>query len=263
MPKSLVTPFIYRSHTATIGEALAIVNGLRYIQRQNPELLSSVTAIKSAQMHRFQYSYKDVLLNPDMAPAAGFFLSELYDVRDFSERDHQFERVVPTLQRIFPKSVVDMAFILAHLHAISEQLDHAMATIFLELSPCDSSLQAALHYYVAIWRTVGNPTARSDQLALVQRLGNDLAKFIQTPGLRTMLKLMRAPAQAGGLQHLQTFLELGFDTFSKLRHSSCGVSGFLLTIQQRETLWIDRLFDTQLTSHQNPQNWPELESFHN
>ena len=261
MPKPLVAPFVYTFQIATISGALAIVSSLREIQLQHPELLACVTAIKSAQIQRFRFSYKDVLLHAHMGPAAGFFLSELYGIRDFSERDHQFERVVPTLQRLFPQSVVNLAFTLAHLHAISEQLDHAMASIFLSLSPSDSSLEAALHHYVEIWRAVGNPMARSEQLILVQRLGDELAKLIQKPGLRTMLKLMRTPAQAAGLQQLQTFLERGFDTFSALQRSPNGVSDFLFTIHQRETQWITRLFDTQVTSYENVQCWPELESF--
>jgi hypothetical protein len=259
MPKPLVDPFVYSSQIATISGALAIVNTLREVQRQHPALLAAVTAIKSAQIQRFRYSYKDVLLHAHMGPAASFFLSELYDARDFSERDHQFERVVPTLQRIFPKSVVSLASTLAHLHAISEQLDHAMASVFLSLSPGDQSLKAALDRYVEVWRTVGNSMARSEQLVLVQCLGNELSKLTQKPGLRTMLKLMRAPAQAAGLQHLQIFLERGFDTFSALQRSPSGVSDFLLTVQQRETQWITRLFDLQVTFRQNLQCWPELE----
>jgi hypothetical protein len=263
MPKPFATPFVLTSQMASISGALEIVNTLRDVQRQSPELLASVTAIKSAQIRRFRYTYKDVLSHADMGPAAGFFLSELYDARDFSDRDHQFGRVVPTMQRLFPKSVVDVASTLARLHAISEQLDHAMAIELLRLSPSNFSLAAAMRLYVEVWRSVGNSMARSEQLVLVQRLGDDLAKLTRKPGLRTMLKLMRTPAQVAGLQHLQSFLELGFDTFFALQRSPHGASDFLLTIQQRETQWIKRLFDTEVTFRQNPQDWPELESFHN
>jgi hypothetical protein len=263
MSMPLVTPFVYKFHSASISEALAIVSGLRSIHQQSPEILASVTAIKGAQIHRFRFTYKDVLLSPDMGSAANFFLSELYDARDFSERDHQFGRVAPTLHRLFPNSVVNVATTLAQLHGISEQLDHAMAIEFLSLSPGDLSLQAALHHYVAIWRAVDNPAVRTDQLALIQHLGIDLAKLTQKPGLRTMLKLMRKPAQAAGLQNLQSFLEVGFDTFLTLQRKPSGVSDFLLLIQQRESQWIKRLFDIKTESGLSSQHWPELESFHN
>lgn len=59
------------------------------------------------------------------------------------------------------------------------------------------------------------------------------------PGLRTMLKMMRRPAGAAGLESLQQFLESGFDAFGTMQ----GADEFLTLIEQRETAWIGALFD--------------------
>lgn len=54
------------------------------------------------------------------------------------------------------------------------------------------------------------------------------------PGLRLMLKMMRRPAQAAGLDALQQFLEAGFDTFAALARHPQGVAQFLERIESRE-----------------------------
>jgi hypothetical protein len=252
-------PIVSTAQITSIGNALDVVANVRSIQLQQPHLSDAVKSIKMAQVQRFRYSYSDVLVHPDLGPAARFFLSELYSERDFSHRDQQFSRIAPTMQRLFPRFVTSVATTLVQLHALSEQLDHQMGVVFAALSPNDVSLTAALHHYVQIWRAVGQRDARFEQLSLIQILGTDLAKLTQQRGLRTMLKLMRSPAQAAGLDQLQAFLELGFDTFNALQRSSSGVDNFLPLVQQRESHWLNRLFDSNVAFSQNTQYWPELE----
>ena len=58
-------------------------------------------------------------------------------------------------------------------------------------------------------------------------------------GLRTLLKMMRRPASAAGLDSLQQFLETGFDAFARMGDAD----EFLQLVQQRESEWIRALFD--------------------
>lgn len=58
--------------------------------------------------------------------ASRFFLDELYGPIDFTQRDHQFARVVPALVKLFPWQIVDTVGALAALHALSEALDTQM-----------------------------------------------------------------------------------------------------------------------------------------
>ncbi len=113
--------------------------------------------------------------------------------------------------------------------------------------------------YVQAWRSVARPAERAQQLALVQHLGAELAKLTRIPGLRTMLRVMRAPAAAAGLEQLQGFLELGFDTFAAMQRSRAGVTGFLAVIHERESAWVARLFDASMASTHSLGVWPELE----
>lgn len=256
-------PMISIAQLPSMSDALAVVQTLRTQQLAYPLLLHAVSAIKRLQCVRFKRAYADVLTHPDWTAPAQFFLTELYGDKDFSRRDAQFGRIAPAMQRLFPQSVVDVATALTQLHALSEQLDYAMAVSVLKTSINGVSDVQVRDGYVAAWRDVGQRSARLDQLALVQRLGLELSRLTRMRGLRTMLRMMRGPAHAAGLRHLQDFLELGFDTFQVLQSSSSGSEPFLALINERETDWIARLFDlqiaSQVTSSRDKVLWPELE----
>lgn len=232
----------------SIASSLQVVEHLRAQRRTHPELAKRTQALRHWQAQRFAQTYADVLQEPHMGPAARFFLSELYSAEEFSRRDAQFARIAGTLERLFPQAVVSTATLLAQLHALSEILDACMARAWLEAEP------NALHIsptqaldeprYKSLWQsllnTPGYADARQQQLDATRDLGLQLQRHTQIPGLRLMLKMMRAPASAAGLQDLQRFLETGFDTFGQLGKAG-KVPAFLETVRQRETAWLARM----------------------
>ncbi len=189
----------------------------------NPSLAERVAEVKAFQHGRFAHTYADLLADKRYAKAATFFLEDLYGPSDFSERDTQFARIVPGLVRMFPREIVGTVADLGALHALSERLDSAMARV-LANSTVDG------HRYAEAWRTVGEPAAREQQIALMLAVGTALDKYTRNPLLRHSLRLMRSPAKAAGLGALQHFLETGFDTFRAM----AGADEFLRTIAQRE-----------------------------
>jgi hypothetical protein len=256
---ALSRPILLSAQLGSIGNALAVVEGLRTAYVAQPELGAMVLALKRVQSARFQRSYADVLNHRDWGAPAQFFLQELYGDHDFSQRDQQFGRIAPALQRLFPASVVSVATALVHLHAISEQLDHQMALTLYAKTGLPSNDLAVSSAYVPAWRQVGQAPARQAQLEMVLHLGHELVALTRIPGLRTMLRMMRRPASAAGLQHLQAFLERGFDTFAAMQRSPSGAGDFLDTVKLRETAWIARLFDASVTNTRSSSDWPELE----
>ena len=100
---------------------------------------------------------------------------------------------------------------------------------------------AALKSMAVAGRKVADPAARQGQLEVVLELGQALNRLTRMPGLRTMLKMMRRPAAAAGLDSLQTFLETGFDAFAEMR----GAEDFLAVIRARETQWIRSFFEDE------------------
>jgi len=222
-----------------IREAIAHVESLRLACQQSVELHKATGVIKGLQSRRFAGTYEDLLISTEYGSAAQFFLTELYSNKDYSRRDAQFARIAGALQRLFPRQVVGTAVALAELHALTEALDHEMALEWIKLSaniPHDATC------YLATWKSVARADDRAQQLRLVLKIGKDLDILTRTSGLRLMLKMMRRPAVATGLGDLQTFLELGFDTFANLSGKGECAHTFLQTIQCRETELMALLF---------------------
>jgi hypothetical protein len=223
----------------TIRQAVAEVEALRRESRDRPDIGSAVLRIKRLQARRFEGTYADLLASGPYAAAARFFLQELYSDRDYAERDAQFARIAGAVEKLFPRDVADTASGLAQLHALTESLDHAIAHA---LDPREGDEAIG---YVRAWRAVGRRADRQRQLETVVGIGAELARLTRLPGLRLMLKMMRAPASAAGLSALQGFLESGFDTFAAVARQPGGADRFLTTIREREGRLMDMMFDAE------------------
>lgn len=236
--------------TQTIRDAVARVSTLRQLALAQPNLLIAISTVKRIQAKRFSVTYADLLLSKEYGSAARFFLEELYSDGDFSQRDAQFSRIAKALKTFFPKRVVDTAVSLANLHILTEELDYLMAVAWLSAQGSEAPqelTERSAHFYLLAWRTVGRAEARSQQLLAVLSVGRELNRLTRTRGLRTMLKMMHGPANAAGLGALQKFLESGFDTFADMANQNGGADEFLMLIEQRESLWINQLFDSDFT----------------
>lgn len=219
-------------------KAEAIVELLQQVARERrrrslqPTLDAAVSAVKRYQQQRFMHTYADLLGSQRYRAATTFFLDELYGPRDFSQRDAQFLRVVPTLVRLFPASIVETVETLARLHALSEVLDSEMG-----IHVGARHITAAI--YVAAWQATARRPDRRLQIDLTLAVGAALDRFTRQPLLRQSLKMMRGPAKAAGLGELQRFLESGFDTFKQMN----GAKDFLEIVRTREQALADALFD--------------------
>lgn len=222
--------------------AVAQVERLRQESRAKPSAGAAVTAVKRIQARRFAGTYADLLACGPYAAAARFFLEELYGDRDFAQRDAQFARIAGAVEKLFPRDVAETAAALAELHALTESLDHAMADVGGEAASSGPG------GYIDAWRKVGRRADREKQLERTLAIGAEMARLVRLPGLRLMLKMMRAPAIAAGLGSLQGFLEAGFDTFSRMARSAGGAQGFLDTIRVREQQLLQMLFEADLVT---------------
>jgi hypothetical protein len=226
-----------------IREAVARVSQLRAAESFDPSLRSAVLSIKVLQARRFAATYRDSLSGGPSAAAARFFLEELYSDKDYTDRDAQFARIAGAIERFFPDAVAKTAVGLAKLHALTEELDHAMGREWLALG----DKQSEASRYVAAWRAVDRRAEREAQLRVVLAIGDDMIRLTRTPGLRTMLRMMRKPAAAAGLASLQRFLECGFDTFAAMARGNAA-QRFLETVRQRESALIASLFDSDVVA---------------
>lgn len=214
---------------------LSAVEHERARREAAPRLGAKVAALKAYQQRRFSHTYADLLESARYGPASRFFLDELYGPTDFTRRDAQLERVVPTLVRLFPKEIVAAVGTLAQLHSISEALDTAMGE---HLDEC------AIHSidYVRAWQKTGRLADRQAQISLTIDVAGRLDRFTHRGLLRHSLRMMRGPARAAGLTELQRFLEAGFDTFRKMN----GAEDFVTIVEEREQRLASSLFGAEL-----------------
>lgn len=221
-----------------IRESVAQVEAMRHESHESPGIRDAVANVKRLQARRFAGTYADLLASASYSAAARFFLDELYGDRDYAERDAQFARIASAVERFFPRDVADTAAALARLHALTETLDHEMART-------GGAAADGVESYVLAWRTVGRRADRQRQLANLLALGTEMSRLTRLPGLRMMLRMMRAPAMAAGLGSLQRFLESGFDTFAAVAKVPGGAERFLATIREREEGLMLLLFDEE------------------
>src|SRR5215212_4086995 len=156
-----------------IRSAVAQVTMLRQAIEANAALHAVVGEVKRVQSRRFAGSYADLLSGGPYAAAARFFLEELYSDKDYAERDAQFARIAGAIERLFPAQVSSTAVALAELHALTEELDQAMAVAWVGLGDTG---QTDAQRYAAAWRKVGRRVDRENQLRVVLRIGQEMAR---------------------------------------------------------------------------------------
>jgi hypothetical protein len=216
----------------SIARGLELVRELRAARDRDPGLAARVQRIKQYQHQRFERDYAELLASPRYGMAARFFLDDLYGPTDFSARDAQFSRIVPTLARVLPNEVVRTVEQLIELHALSEELDQQMASV-IGPEPVDDGV------YQRAWRQVARRADRERQVRLTLDVGRALDAHTRNPLLGVTLRLMRGPARLAGLAQLQSFLESGFSAFVAMK----GAQEFLDTVARNELALIAKLFD--------------------
>ena len=187
--------------------------------------------LKRWQSERLARDYADIAAIPRYRAATSFFLDDLYGPKDFSRRDAEMVRIVPSMSKILPASAVDTAALAIELEALSEDLDHRTA-IELAAGPIVEAT------YAEAYRKGTTRGERERQIALIVAVGRRLDTLVKTPLVFRMLRLMRQPAKLAGLEDLQEFLEHGFAAFRDMD----GADDFLALIEEREMALLNRLF---------------------
>lgn len=191
--------------------------------------------LKSWQSARLARTYADLLDDPRHAPASRFFLEELYGTRDFTSRDAEVARIIPTLVAMLPLRALHTLVEAVRMDALSESLDRDMVHVLRRMG-CQRTIDGAA--YARAYRACGRAGDRQEQVTLVNDIGTTLDRLTRMPLLSTTLRLMKRPAAMAGLGNLHGFLQQGFEAF---RHMH-GASHFLATIKERETALMEQLF---------------------
>ncbi|ALN85519.1 hypothetical protein IEQ11_10160 [Lysobacter capsici] len=220
-----------------LGCLLARHQALHDPRREPRNQLRWLPELRSWQARRLEASFDRFLRDPRRRPAAQFFLSDVYNDRDFSRRDADIAKVLPMMQRLLPGALLNTVADAIELGLLTHAFDLRISQCLHEIAPRRRKLDGRL--YAQAYRACGLPRLRDHQIDLIARVGLGLGKALRMPGIMTLLKLSRGPAKAAGLSELQGFLERGFAAFSQLGD----VREFIAEIEEDEREVARRLFE--------------------
>jgi len=219
-----------------VREALEAVKGLRAAARADAQRAADRLALRAWQAERLAGSYPDLLASDRHRPAAEFFLSDLYGPKDFSQRDTEVTRILPTMERMLPDAAMRAFGAAIELDYLSEYLDAQVAKT-IRAGQGRGALAITPERYAAAYRDCGHVEERRQQIELVDAIGRALDRLTRMPLMSAGLELMRGPARMAGLSEIHDFFKRGFDAFKHMR----GAEEFLRTIRTRETRLMERL----------------------
>ncbi|MCL4745729.1 MAG: hypothetical protein KJZ83_09955, partial [Burkholderiaceae bacterium] len=210
----------------------------------DPVLRARNAALKHWQARRLGRTHADLLDDPRYRAAARFFLDDLYGGKDFSQRDTELARVIPTLARMLPNAALGTIADAVELDALTERLDEALAGALG--SRLDRGIDEA--QYAQAYRHACGRGDREHQLDLVLSIGRSLDRLVRHPLLGGVLRAMAAPARIAGVTAMHEFLVRGFGAFRGIG----GASEFLARIDLRERSILQCIYCGQNTGWTNP-----------
>ena len=215
---------------------LARAKGLRAAANADPRMAQDRLRLRTWQADRLAATYRDLLDSARYHDAARFFLTDLYGPKDFSERDHEIERILPTMSATLPAAGIRTIALAIEVDALSEELDAAMVA---ELRHARAMAKITGEAYAEAYRRAAHRRQRERQLELIGEIGTSLAALTRKPLIRAALRVMRGPARLAGLAELHLFLEHGYEAFHRMGDSA----EFLAAIADREGSILRQLFE--------------------
>lgn len=201
--------------------------------KQLSPLMAYLGAWQSLRLSR---THADLLRDPEFSQACGFFLSDIYAPRDFSQRDHDGHRIYDFMNRFLPEATLLPLAMALEINTLTQQLDLAMAEALRnELAVVDRFDQ---RQYDEAYQLCDNYDVRVRQIELIVELGTHLDRVRRLPFITPTLRLAKRPAQRLGWYDMQNFLERGFAALKSLQR----VDVFLQRIELREKAILDRIY---------------------
>jgi hypothetical protein len=215
---------------------------LREIERLKPQrvegqlLNPKLALLRQWQSDRLARTYADFTSQPRYQPAMRFFLEDIYAARDFSQRNHDIERMYQMLARVAPEPMIRPLVLTVELHYLTEQLDDRLLQVLVERLQMNGSLTTAL--YAEAYRLCDNYAERVKQIELIGEIGEKLDSAVRMPLSGPIFNLAQVTLQRGGWADLMAFAERGYKAFRQMR----GAKEFLGTIRRRERCILDRIY---------------------
>lgn len=206
------------------------------------ELDPALARLRQWQSERLARTYADLLADKRFRAACLFFLSDIYAPRDFSQRDHDVERLHAFLSRVVPAQMLQLLTDVVELNSLTNALDRQLVLVLTDKLHMTDVLTTEL--YAEGYRLCDNYVERLHQIDLITRVVTQVAEGARLKVVGAAMKLVRGPAHRAGWAELYDFLEHGYDAFKRMRD----VKEFVQQVEQREK----RILDQICSSHPDP-----------
>lgn len=194
--------------------------------------LAVLRAFQSARLRR---TYADFLNDKYYHQACEFFLSDIYGVKDFSQRDLDFHRLYELLSRYLPASMLRTLKDSLDLNHLSHELDLRLLEALVGHLGMHGEITAEM--YSQAYRICDNYDDRKRQIARLVALVLEVGGATRLPLVGITLRLARLPAERAGWDEPYDFLQRGYHAFQPMK----SIRRFALAIQDRETAILDNL----------------------
>ncbi len=192
--------------------------------------------LRTWQSERLARTYADLLADRHYRPACLFFLSDIYAPRDFSQRDHDFERIHAFLSRVVPPQMLQVLTDAIELNTLTNELDNQLLRVLVDKLGMTDNISPNL--YVEGYRLCDNYAQRVRQIDLITKLVTQVGEGAHLLVVSMALKVIRGPAHRAGWIEVYDFLEHGYNAFRPMRD----VKRFVSIIEQREKRILDQIF---------------------
>lgn len=192
--------------------------------------------LRTWQAQRLAHTYADLLADPPSRPALRFFLSDLYAPRDFSQRDHDIERIYAFLGQVLPAPTLHLLTDIVALNRLTTGLDQDLCRVLVgQLGVTDTITTAQ---YAEGYRVCANYAERLHQLELITTVLARVGAGARQPIVGLAMQLAWFPAQRAGWGELYDALKRGYVACRQLRD----VPTFVGIIAQRERRILDQIY---------------------
>jgi hypothetical protein len=195
-----------------------------------------VARLRQWQSDRLAKTYADLAADKQFAPACQFFLNDIYAARDFSQRDHDVERLHAWLARVVPAPMLKLLTEVVELNALSNALDARLAQVLVETPGMTDSLSAEA--YAEGYRRCDNYAERSHQIDLIVAVLAQVGEGARHRLVGAALGLVQGPAKRAGWLELYGFVERGYAAFRPMKD----VKTFVETVQARERRILEQIY---------------------
>ena len=192
--------------------------------------------LRAWQSERLAKTYADLLADKHTRPAGLFFLSDIYGPRDFTQRDHDAERLHDILARLVPAPLLRQLTDIIRLNRLSAALDEKLTAVLFEKLGVTDTITAGT--YVEGYRRCDNQAERAEQIDLIVVVLTEAAQGAHWPGVGVALKAIGGTARKAGWVELYDFLQRGYDAFRRIKD----VKAFVGSIEQRERRILAQIF---------------------